>query len=335
MKKILWLEGRLTQIETWVLVASVLTMLVLATYNVAYRNVLVPIQARLGTSGPPLAVDEPPTPDIPSTPSADAAASGDPAPSDESGGFGGAPDEGEAPAAEAPKAPDKVDPSGGFGGSPDDGDEAAGGFGGAPDDDNGAAKPAVAVEDGAVGAGDGDGDAPAPPATPQVAMGGPPPEGSAAAWFIGVVNWLKLDWIDLLLRQFVLITGFLGAMLATARRKHINIDAVTRFLPLKGQRIAAVITTVASVIICAILAVAGANLVSIGLEFPRELLSWAEEWVFQLVFPISFGLLVVHFAIRTAEAAQVVWKGGDGDEGRSPSGATVETDAAASAGGES
>jgi TRAP-type C4-dicarboxylate transport system permease small subunit len=57
-----------------------------------------------------------------------------------------------------------------------------------------------------------------------------------------------------------------------------------------------------AVIVCLLLAVAGRDLVRIGQEYPKDILPFAVEWQLQLAFPIGFGLLAVHFAVRVAEA---------------------------------
>ena len=49
LDRLLKFEGQLARLEALLLVVFVLMMLALATYNVFYRNVLVPIQVRLIT----------------------------------------------------------------------------------------------------------------------------------------------------------------------------------------------------------------------------------------------------------------------------------------------
>jgi TRAP-type C4-dicarboxylate transport system permease small subunit len=120
---------------------------------------------------------------------------------------------------------------------------------------------------------------------------------------VDTIHALKIEWIDVILRQLVVIVGFLGAMLATRRRKHINIDALSRLLPEQARRVVAVMTNLLSVVICFFLGSAGIKLVQMSREFPTELTEWADEWSFQLMFPLGFFLLALHFAIRTMEAS--------------------------------
>lgn len=137
-------------------------------------------------------------------------------------------------------------------------------------------------------------------ASPQ---GGPPPEGSFAAWAVAFIDDIKLDWIDVFLRQLVIIVAFFGAMLATQRGKHINVDALGKVLPRSVQRVVGVLLPLAAVSVCLVLAKAGWDLVQISREYPKDLLPSVPEWTLQLMFPVGFGLLAVHFAVRIVEAA--------------------------------
>ena len=61
------------------------------------------------------------------------------------------------------------------------------------------------------------------PAESEGPQGGPPAPGSFAAKMVEFVDAVKVEWIDVLLRQLVLIVGFLGAMLATRRRSRCRV----------------------------------------------------------------------------------------------------------------
>ncbi len=132
--------------------------------------------------------------------------------------------------------------------------------------------------------------------------GGPPPAGSFAANMVAFIDAIKLDWIDVLLRQLVILVSFFGAMMATHRGKHINVDALSKLVPPTGRRALSVVTNALAVGVCVVFARAGAELVAIGREHPSPLMPWADEWAFQLMFPLGFGLLAFHFGVRLLEA---------------------------------
>ena len=114
----------------------------------------------------------------------------------------------------------------------------------------------------------------------------------------GQVTDLFTHWIDVVLRQLVILVSFFGAMMATRTGKHINVDALSKLVPPAGRRALAVVTNALAVAVCVVFARAGAELVEIGREHPSPLTSWADEWVFQLMFPFGFGLVAFHFGVR-------------------------------------
>lgn len=279
-------EDRLVVVEGWALSACVITMLLLAVYNIGYRNVLVPFQAQFPVPSEFSTVVESTAEPV----EQEAEAEADTDSEGFGGGFGGG--FGEEPEAEDTEAAD--DFAGGFGG----------GFGDEPAEPS---EPA-GEEEGAEGFGGGFGggfedtveeEAEATEVEP-VAEEVVEPSGFAL-FLADVVKAMRLEWIDILLRHLVLVCGFLGAMLAAKRRKHITIDALSKVMPAKVLPVTESCTSALAAMICIILAISGWNLVEIGLEFPKELMSWADEWMFQLVFPIGFLMLAFHFGVRAFE----------------------------------
>jgi TRAP-type C4-dicarboxylate transport system permease small subunit len=244
LKPLFKFEEGVLRVEKWILVGCVLLMLALAGYTVFYRNVLVAFQNHLATSGPPVAEQVEPVDASPTE-------VGDPADEPESddfgGGFGGGFGEEPSEADEADEADENNDFGGGFGGGfdeePSEADEAdeaggfGGGFGGEPVDEPDVPDSDVAEPD---------------VAEPDVAepVGGPPPQDSLAAHAIETINAVKFDWLDVLLRQLVIICGFLGAMLATRQRSHITVDAVGTLLKGRTKHIVETVTSVAAAAVC-------------------------------------------------------------------------------------
>ncbi|MFP4599737.1 MAG: TRAP transporter small permease, partial [Persicimonas sp.] len=144
--------------------------------------------------------------------------------------------------------------------------------------------------------------------------GGRPPEGSLAAWLVDLIDTIKAHWADELLRQLVIICGFLGAMLAARRRSHITIDAVGTLLEGRARHIVDTLTSMAAGATCVFLALSGLRLVELGIEYPRELLPFAKQWQIQLVFPIGWSLLALHFIVRSIESAQLARTRQEDDE---------------------
>lgn len=356
-------ERALVRLEGWVLVVCVVAMLVLAAYNVFYRNALMPLQTRLSTSGPPVTSES-------EEDGSAARAEGDGSGSDESetdesesegagefaGGFGAPNGEragGEEPAGEKGDRGEARDDEGDFrGGFGSDGGEDPGaqetreekGQGDDEDDDfeGGFGEPESGKEEGAgesdesagfeggfggsdttESADDGESegaeetavrDRPRTEEGTEEPKGGPPADGSLAATAIGIIDAVKLSWVDVFLRHMVLIVGFLGATVAVRRREHITIDAVGQYVSGRLRYGFGAVTSLFAVVVCIFLARAGADLVILGIEDSKELFPGVRQWAVQLVFPIGFGLLALHFALRGLGDAIRAYTGETGSE---------------------
>lgn len=111
-------------------------------------------------------------------------------------------------------------------------------------------------------------------------------------------------WVDILLRHLVLWIGFLGSALAASNDRHINIDALTRFLSPRIRSMINVLTNVFAVIVCFLLLSAAVTFV--GNEIADKTTVYAEipEWYSQIIIPVGFGLLIFHFLVRAVVNAQ-------------------------------
>ena len=105
-------------------------------------------------------------------------------------------------------------------------------------------------------------------------------------------------WADILLRHILLWLGFLGAAIATSENRHINIDALRRFLSPKIRTAMEVVTDLFAAGICVLLASAAWEFVQGEIADRRTVLEDIPSWYAQVILPVGFGLLAVHFIIR-------------------------------------
>lgn len=314
LKSLLRFEEYVARAEGVLLTLLVLLMLGLAVYNVFYRNALVPLQVHV-VSNAMVPADSSEAPGTERGPDEPSPIEGGEDSDDFAGGFGGGFDEesesdedddftggfgGDFEDDSEPKEPDDLDDfAGGFGGdfeaseSSDEADDFAGGFDAPSDDETGFGG---GFED---ESSPGQVDSPDDADEPVEVRMEPRELTGSEAFVVGFVDALKIEWIDVLLRQLVLFVGFLGAMLAARRRKHITIDALAKVIPRKSVPWVEFFTSFLAAGVCVVLAISGWHLVQISLEFPKELVSWANESTFQMVFPVGFGLLAFHFLLRT------------------------------------
>ena len=121
-----------------------------------------------------------------------------------------------------------------------------------------------------------------------------------------------IDGADVLLRHLVLWIGFLGAAIATSEERHINIDALRRFLSPRIRSAVDVLTDIFAAIVCYYLMSAAWVFVESEMAGGRSVFQNIPVWYGQSIIPVGFGLLVVHFAIRAClRAHTAVTKGGE------------------------
>jgi TRAP-type C4-dicarboxylate transport system permease small subunit len=116
---------------------------------------------------------------------------------------------------------------------------------------------------------------------------------------------------DILLRHLVLWIGFLGAAIATSEERHINIDALRRFLSPRIRSAVDVLTDLFAAVICFFLMNAARVFVVNEMTDNRMVYQGIPSWYVQVIIPIGFGLLVIHFVLRAFIRAHIAFaKGG-------------------------
>jgi len=95
----------------------------------------------------------------------------------------------------------------------------------------------------------------------------------------------------------ILYLTMLGAPWLVREKGHVHIELVTAALPPNARRIISRLVAAACVVVCAILAWKGAELLITNIQrkdydvrayyFPR--------WILTLAFPVSFGLMAIEF----------------------------------------
>jgi len=111
-------------------------------------------------------------------------------------------------------------------------------------------------------------------------------------------------WADILLRHLMLWIGFLGAAIATSENRHINIDALRRFLSPMAQRVAGVITDLFASVVCGFLANASLTFVRDEMQTNTTLFAGIPGWCGEVIIPVGFALLSLHFVFRAILRAE-------------------------------
>ena len=109
-----------------------------------------------------------------------------------------------------------------------------------------------------------------------------------------------LMWIDPLLRFLVLWSGLLGAVLATANDNHIGLDAIGYLLQRRMKEWVRLLTHGFCVLVSIFLFRATLIFIRGEFEFGGPGLFGLPYWLWYLIFPLAFGLILLHFTIETA-----------------------------------
>jgi TRAP-type C4-dicarboxylate transport system permease small subunit len=107
-----------------------------------------------------------------------------------------------------------------------------------------------------------------------------------------------LVWSDPVLRVMVLWVGLLAALVASRDDRHIAIDLLTRWVGERPRAVLGVLTAVFTAGVCALIAWHGARLVASDREAGIELSAGLPAWVFELIIPLSFGLIAVRYVVH-------------------------------------
>jgi len=116
-----------------------------------------------------------------------------------------------------------------------------------------------------------------------------------------------LLWGDPLVRHLVLWVGFTGAAVATSERRHISIDALTKFFPPRMKSIAHVITNVFALYVCLVLADAAFTFLAGEKEAGGMITLSIPSWVGIVIIPPGYALIAFHFVVKLVESIAAVF----------------------------
>lgn len=109
---------------------------------------------------------------------------------------------------------------------------------------------------------------------------------------------LGLPWVDILLRHVVLWLGIAGASLATRLKRHIQIDLLPRYLPLRQQRRVERGVLLLSAAVSTLLGLGAVDLVRQERALGSVAFGPVSTWVLQLILPVGFAILAFRFALQ-------------------------------------
>ena len=119
---------------------------------------------------------------------------------------------------------------------------------------------------------------------------------------------ISFDWADEVMRNLTLWLGFLGASVATMEGKHINVDALTRFLAPRMRAAAALLVGLAAAGISAVLCWSALKVVlssieRLGTDAGVVSAAGIPVAVWQSLLPVAMAIIALRFLFKAAQAA--------------------------------
>ncbi len=105
-----------------------------------------------------------------------------------------------------------------------------------------------------------------------------------------------LLWIDPLLRQFVRVVAVLGGLVATGRKRHIQISLLERFVSGRGRRAAGAFVAAAASVICLVLVRASLAFLADEVSAGESGVFGLPSWAILLSIPVGFAAFALRFA---------------------------------------
>lgn len=119
-----------------------------------------------------------------------------------------------------------------------------------------------------------------------------------------------LAWSDPVLRVMVLWVGLFAAAVASRSDRHIAIDLLTHWVGERAGNGIGVVTALFTAGVCTLIAWNGARLVGFDREAGLELTAGLPGWPFELIIPVSFGLIALRYLIQAGARLSAVLRSG-------------------------
>jgi TRAP-type C4-dicarboxylate transport system permease small subunit len=107
--------------------------------------------------------------------------------------------------------------------------------------------------------------------------------------------------MDSLARLMVLWLGMFGAVVASRKKKHINVDVLSPRLPKKARAIVAIGMDTFTAGISLAIAIFSTSLFVIEWESGVTVFASVPSWLAVAILPVSFGLIFFHYVLHIVD----------------------------------
>lgn len=108
-------------------------------------------------------------------------------------------------------------------------------------------------------------------------------------------------WGDILVRILVLWIGMMGAIVASRRGEHINIDIVTRYLPAAARSVVGGLICMLTAAVCGVASFYSFKFVVAEAEFGGMAFANVPVWLCQVIIPIGFTIIALRYILLGIE----------------------------------
>ncbi len=106
-----------------------------------------------------------------------------------------------------------------------------------------------------------------------------------------------LVWGEGLVKMLVLWVCMLGAMVAVRREKHIQIDLLSRYLPVRVKRVTKAAAYFFTAGVCFIVTFYGIKFVQLDYTYQTLAFSEVPAWICELIIPFGFVVMAFRFVL--------------------------------------
>ncbi|MFP4474350.1 MAG: TRAP transporter small permease [Desulfatibacillaceae bacterium] len=118
-----------------------------------------------------------------------------------------------------------------------------------------------------------------------------------------------ISWGDKLVRVLVLWIGLFGALVATRRDEHINVDLVARYLSGRAKIAANGVVHLFAAAVCSVVGYHSVRFVHMEAQYGGEAFAGIPFWVLEAVIPFAFCLMALRYALMFCGDLASLWRG--------------------------
>jgi len=109
---------------------------------------------------------------------------------------------------------------------------------------------------------------------------------------------ISIHGADQMLRLLVLWVAFLGAIAASREGKHIHVDAIARWLPVRVKSGVVALTDLFTLAVCLLLTWQALRFIQSAHESGEMAFGALPVWISALILPLGFTLIALRYGLR-------------------------------------